>query len=103
MRAVLCKEWGPPDALVVEDIPSPKPGKGQLLVSVKASGVNFPDVFLIQNKDQFKPEQPFSPGMDIARVLDAVGEGVHDFTPADRGVAVVASRRMSGEVEVDED
>jgi len=62
MKAVLCKNWGPPDSLVVEDVPSPAPGKGQLLVSVKASGVNFPDVLLIQNKYQFKPELPFSPG-----------------------------------------
>jgi hypothetical protein len=53
MKAVLCKNWGPPDSLVVEDVPSPSPGKGQLLVSVKASGVNFPDVLLIQNKYQF--------------------------------------------------
>ncbi|TMH81261.1 MAG: NADPH:quinone oxidoreductase family protein, partial [Betaproteobacteria bacterium] len=52
MKAVLCKDWGPPDSLVVEEVPSPAPGKGQLLVSVKASGVNFPDVLLIQNKYQ---------------------------------------------------
>src|SRR5256885_373749 len=68
MKAVLCKNWGLPDSLVVEDVPSPAPGKGQLLVSVKASGVNFPDVLLIQNKYQFKPELPFSPGSEIAGV-----------------------------------
>src|SRR6266853_1539019 len=71
MKAVLCKNWGPPDSLVVEDVPSPAPGKGQLLVSVKASGVNFPDVLLIQNKYQFKPELPFSPGSEIVGVVYA--------------------------------
>src|SRR2546426_5499629 len=87
MKAVLCKNWGPPDSLVVEDVPSPAPGKGQLLVSVKASGVNFPDVLLIQNKYQFKPELPFSPGSEIAGVVRQVGEGVHGFMPGDRGMA----------------
>src|SRR2546422_4766127 len=102
MKAVLCKTWGPPDALVVEDIPSPKPGKGQLLVSVKASGVNFPDVLLIQNKYQFKPDLPFSPGSEIAGVVRQVGEGVHGFMPGDR---VMAHTRWGGyaeEVVVDE-
>ncbi|TMH20377.1 MAG: NADPH:quinone oxidoreductase family protein [Betaproteobacteria bacterium] len=96
MKAVLCKTWGPPDALVVEDIPSPKPGKGQLLVSVKASGVNFPDVLLIQNKYQFKPDLPFSPGSEIAGVVRQVGEGVHGFMPGDR---VMAHIRWGGYAE----
>src|SRR5258708_26393814 len=96
MKAVLCKAWGPPDTLVVEDIPSPAPGKGQLLVSVKASGVNFPDVLLIQNKYQFKPELPFSPGSEIAGVVRQVGEGVHGFMPGDR---VMAHMRWGGYAE----
>jgi len=79
MRAVLCKNWGPPETLVVENLPSPKPGNGQILVSVKASGVNFPDVLVIQNKYQFKPELPFSPGSEIAGVVRQVGEGVKGF------------------------
>src|SRR5437879_13453594 len=93
MKAVLCKNWGPPDTLVVEDIPSPKPVKGQLLVSVKASGVNFPDVLLIQNKYQFKPELPFSPGSEIAGVVRQVGEGGHGFMP---GARVMAHIRWVG-------
>jgi len=59
MKAVLCKELGPPEKLVVEQVPSPKPGKGQVVVSVKAAGVNFPDTLIIQGKYQFKPEPPF--------------------------------------------
>ncbi len=96
MKAVLCKNWGPPDSLVVEDVPSPAPGKGQLLVSVKASGVNFPDVLLIQNKYQFRPELPFSPGSEIAGVVRQVGEGVHGFMPGDR---VMAHTRWGGYAE----
>ncbi len=102
MRAVLCKEWGPPDALVVEDVPSPKPGKGQVLISVKASGVNFPDVLLIQNKYQFKPELPFSPGSEIAGVVKQAGEGVHGFMPGDRVMAHIRSGGYAEEVVVDE-
>jgi len=102
MKAVLCKNWGPPDSLVVEDIPSPALGKGQLLVSVKASGVNFPDVLLIQNKYQFKPELPFSPGSEIAGVVKQVGEGVHGFMPGDRVMAHIRSGGYAEEAVVDE-
>src|SRR5437867_1283432 len=102
MKAVLCKTWGPADALVVEDIPSPKPGKGQLLVSVKASGVNFPDVLLIQNKYQFKPDLPFSPGSEIAGVVRQVGEGVHGFMPGDRVMAHIRWGGYAEEAVVDE-
>ena len=62
MKAVLCKQLGPPETLVVEDVPSLKAGPGQVVVSVKAAGVNFPDVLIIQGKYQFKAEPPFSPG-----------------------------------------
>jgi NADPH2:quinone reductase len=87
MRAVLCKELGPPDKLVVEDVPSLKPGKGQVVVSVKAAGVNFPDVLIIQGKYQFKPEPPFSPGGEVAGVIKEVGEGVTGVKPGDRVIA----------------
>ncbi len=84
MRAVLCKEYGPPDNLVVEDVPSPKAGKGQYVISVKAAGVNFPDVLIIQNKYQFKPPLPFSPGGEVAGIVKEVGEGVTHLKPGDR-------------------
>ena len=76
MKAVLCKQLGLPETLVVEDVPSPKPGPGQVVVSVKAAGVNFPDVLIIQGKYQFKPEPPFSPGGEVAGVIKALGEGL---------------------------
>src|SRR5882672_6313305 len=102
MKAVLCKTWGPPDALVVEDIPSPAPGKRQLLVSVKASGVNFPDVLLIQNKYQLKPELPFTPGSEIAGVVRQAGEGVHGYMPGDPVMALIRTGGFAEEVVVDE-
>src|SRR3954447_9087335 len=84
MRAVLCKAFGPPETLVVEDVPSPTPGRGEVLVAVKAAGVNFPDLLLIENKYQFKPSLPFSPGGEIAGEVQAVGDGVTQFRPGDR-------------------
>lgn len=87
MKAVLCKQLGPPDKLVVEDIPSLVPAKGQVVVSVKAAGVNFPDTLIIQGKYQFKPEVPFSPGGEVAGVVKAVGEGVIGWKPGDRVIA----------------
>lgn len=93
MKAVLCKKYGPPDQLVVEDVPSPKPGKGQVVVSVKAAGVNFPDILIIEGKYQFKPEPPFSPGGEVAGIVKEVGEGV---TGAKAGDRVIASSTWGG-------
>jgi NADPH2:quinone reductase len=76
MKAVLCKQHGLPETLVVEDVPSPVPGPKQVLISVRACGVNFPDTLIIQNLYQFKPALPFSPGGELAGVVKAVGEGV---------------------------
>jgi NADPH2:quinone reductase len=87
MRALLCKTYGPPESLVVEEVPSPEPGSGQLRIRVEAAGVNFPDALIIENKYQFKPELPFSPGGEIAGTVDAVGLGVEDFAVGERVVA----------------
>lgn len=84
MRAVLCKEWGPPESLVVEDAPMPEPGPGEVRIAVKAAGLNFADTLLIQGKYQFKPDHPFSPGLECAGVIDAVGEGATRVAPGDR-------------------
>ena len=102
MKAVLCKRWGPPDSLVIEEVPSPRPGKGQVAVSVKASGVNFPDVLVIQNKYQLKPELPFSPGNEIAGIVKQVGEGVHGYMPGDPVMALTGLGGFAEEVVVDE-
>jgi NADPH2:quinone reductase len=84
MKAVVCKAWGPPDSLVVEDVADLAPGAGQVVVDVKAAGVNFPDVLTVQGKYQVKPELPFTPGNEFAGVVRAVGDGVTDFKPGDR-------------------
>ncbi len=76
MKAVLCKQHGLPETLVVEDVPSPAPGPKQVVIRVKACGVNFPDTLIIQNLYQFKPPLPFSPGGELAGVVEAVGEDV---------------------------
>ncbi len=87
MKALLCKQFGPPESLVLEDVASPKPGPGEVVVSVKAASVNFPDVLIIQNKYQFKPPLPFSPGSELAGVVKEVGEGVTNVRPGDRVIA----------------
>ena len=76
MKAVLCKQHGLPETMVVEEVPTPVPGAGQVLISVKACGVNFPDTLIIQNLYQFKPPLPFSPGGELSGIVKAVGEGV---------------------------
>ncbi len=83
MRALLCKELGHPSNMVLEDVPSPVPGKKEVLVSIKACSVNFPDTLMVQGLYQFKPEPPFSPGSDVAGVVKAVGEGVKHVKPGD--------------------
>lgn len=84
MKALLCKQYGLPDTLVYEDAPDPVPGPGQVVIDMKAAGVNFPDVLIIQNKYQFKPALPFSPGGEMAGVVSAVGEGVTHVKPGDK-------------------
>lgn len=87
MRALVCEEHGPPSTLVVRDVPDPRPGPGQAVVAVRAAGVNFPDVLIIQDKYQFKPPLPFSPGGECAGEVVEVGEGVGHVRP---GTPVIA-------------
>ena len=84
MRAVVCREIGGPDLLAIEDVAEPVAGPGQVLVEVRACSVNFPDLLMIQNLYQFKPELPFIPGSEVAGVVHAVGDGVDRFSPGDR-------------------
>ena len=87
MKAVLCKVYGPPESLVIEEVEPLKPGPGQVVVSVKACGVNFPDTLIIQGKYQFKPEMPFSPGGEVAGVVKEIGAGVERIKVGDRVIA----------------
>ncbi len=87
MKAVLCQADGPPESLVVEEITSPRAGRGEVVVAVRACGVNFPDTLIIEGKYQFKPEFPFSPGGEVAGVVKEVGEGVDRVRPGERVIA----------------
>ena len=87
MRAVLCKEYGPPEKLAIESVPSPQAGEGEIVVSVKACGVNFPDTLIIQGKYQFKPEFPFSPGGEVAGFVKEIGPKVSNISVGDRVIA----------------
>ncbi len=87
MRAVLCKAFGPPESLVLEEVDDPEPDAGQVVVDVAACAVNFPDVLVIQDMYQFKPPLPFSPGAEVAGTVSAVGEGVDGVAVGDRVLA----------------
>lgn len=84
MKAVICRQFGPPETLAVEDVASPRPGPGEVVVSVKAASVNFPDVLIIQNRYQVKATPPFTPGSEFAGIVKEVGEGVTHVKPGDR-------------------
>ncbi|MBA2280459.1 MAG: NADPH:quinone oxidoreductase family protein [Acidimicrobiia bacterium] len=87
MRAVLCKAFGPPESLVVEEVDPPSAGPGEVVVDVEACAVNFPDVLIIQDKYQFKPPLPFSPGAEVAGVVRSLGPHVEALAVGDRVLA----------------
>ena len=98
MKAVLSKTPGLPDTLVLEDVPSPAAKPGEVVVSIKACGVNFPDFLIIQDMYQFKPQRPFSPGGEISGVVKEVGEGVTTLKVGDKVFGSVGSGGMAEEV-----
>lgn len=89
MRAVRCHTLTGPAGLRVDDLPDPAPGPGEVLLDVRAAGVNFPDVLLSRGKYQFKPDPPFIPGGEAAGVVVSVGSGVTDLAPGDRVATTV--------------
>ena len=101
MKAVLCKQYGPPDTLTFEELPSPRAGAGEVVVAVKAASVNFPDVLIIQNKYQFKPPLPFSPGSELAGVVKEVGSGVTGFKAGDKVIAFTTYGAFAEEVKTE--
>ena len=88
MKALLCKKYGPPESLVVEEVTSLHPEKDQVVISVKACGVNFPDTLIIQGKYQFKPSFPFSPGGEVAGIVKEIGEDVKHLQVGDNVFAM---------------
>jgi len=101
MKAVLCREYGPPSSLVVADVAAPLPGPGQVLIEVHAASVNFPDLLIIQNKYQVKPPLPFSPGSELAGVIKAAGGATGSLREGDRVIAFSAWGAFAEQVAVD--
>ncbi|MBA3667560.1 MAG: NADPH:quinone oxidoreductase family protein [Sphingomonas sp.] len=88
MKALLSQAPGGPETLAIGELPSPDPGPGELKVRVRAAGINYPDVLIIEDRYQFKPPRPFAPGSEIAGEVEAVGEGVNGWSIGDRLIAV---------------
>ena len=101
MRAVLSKAVGGPETLVVEEVADPVAGPGQAVIRVRACGVNYPDVLIIEDKYQFKPERPFSPGGEVAGEVESVGEGVTHLKPGDRVIGSSGWGGMAERIAVD--
>jgi NADPH2:quinone reductase len=98
MRAVLCEAWGGPEGLVVKDISAPAPKAGEVLIRIRAAGVNFPDVLIIQKKYQVQPELPFSPGAEVSGTVAALGEGVTSLAVGDRVAALCTTGGFAEEI-----
>lgn len=98
MKAIRCKKYGPPSSLILEEMASLRPGAKEVVVSVKACGINFPDTLIIQGLYQLKPELPFTPGSDISGVVKEVGEGVVHLKKGDEVFGFVAYGALAEEV-----
>jgi NADPH2:quinone reductase len=101
MRAVVCKDLGPPESLTVIDVPSPEPSAGQVIVRVKAAGLNFFDTLIIEGKYQYKPVLPFSPAGEFSGLVTRLGEGVGTLAIGDRVMGYIGWGAAREEVAVD--
>lgn len=99
MRAWMCRSWGPPEDLVLEEVAEPTPGRGRAVVAVEACGVNFPDGLIIAGKYQVRPEFPFSPGGEVCGRVVAVGDEVNNVEVGQRVIAVTSHGGMAERVE----
>jgi NADPH2:quinone reductase len=84
MQAMIVKELGEPDVMQLTELPDPEPGRGEVVIEIRAIGCNFFDILMIQGRYQVRPPLPFSPGSEVAGVVRAVGEGVDDLEVGDR-------------------
>lgn len=100
MKAVVCTQFGPPEQLVVQDLPSPEPGPGEAVVSVRAAALNFFDTLIIENRYQVRAEPPFSPAGEFAGVVKSIGAGVTGVKPGDRVACAIGYGAARGEVAV---
>ena len=100
MKAVLSKEVGGPETLVLEEIDAPAPGPGEVLIDVAACAINFPDTLIIRDLYQFKPPRPFSPGGEISGTIAALGEGASGWQVGDRVIAGIGSGGLREQVTI---
>ena len=98
MKALVSHHPGGPETLELAEVPDPVPGPGQLLVRVKACAINYPDVLIIQDKYQFRPPRPFSPGGEIAGIVERVGDDVAGWHPGSRVIAMVGHGGLAEKV-----
>ena len=101
MKAVICREWGPPETLKLEELDDPQAGPGQVVIDVAACGVNFPDTLIIQGKYQFQPDFPYSPGGEVSGTVAALGEGVTTVKVGDPVVAMTGWGGMAEKIVAD--
>ena len=102
MKAIRSHAVGGPETLTLDEIDTPTPGKGEVLVAAKACAINYPDTLIIRDMYQFKPERPFAPGGEIAGVIEAVGEGVEGFKVGDNVMAGIGNGGLAEKVIVPE-
>lgn len=102
MKAVLCKSYGPPENLHLEEVDAPTPGSGQVLVEIHCAALNFPDTLQIAGKYQFQPPFPFTPGSECSGIVAATGEGVTKVKTGDRVMAMCGIGGMAEQVLVPE-
>lgn len=102
MKALRTHTVGGPETLVLDDLPEPVAGAGQVVVQVKACSINFPDTLMIRDLYQFKPERPYSPGGELAGVIVGVGEGVTGFAVGDRVIGMIGNGGLAEQVVVDQ-
>ncbi len=98
MRAIRCTAYGLPSSLVLQEVPALKPASNEIVVFVKACGINFPDTLIIQGLYQLKPDLPFTPGSDISGVVKEVGEAVRHLKPGDEVFGFVSHGGLAEEV-----
>lgn len=98
MKAIVCKTFGPPESLVLDEVSARPPGKSEVRIAVKAAGVNFPDTLIIQGKYQLRAEPPFTPGGEVAGTVIEAGEKVKHVRPGDAVAALVPTGAYAEEV-----
>ena len=100
MKALVCTEFGSLDSLAFEEVLSPQPSDDEIVLNVKACAISFPDLLIIQNKYQFKPTLPFTPGGEVCGIVDSIGENVRDFKKGDKVIGLNKWGGLAGQAAI---